>query len=73
MLSENKIFNLGDFATIEIGEYEYLDNDDQVFQMKGKINILESKKFNRFYLITTKLEFLKKIYILLIVIMQRQK
>ena len=48
ILSENKIFNLGDFATIEIGEYEYLDNDDQVFQMKGKINILESKKFNRF-------------------------
>ena len=46
-LSQNK-FNLSDFATLEIGDYEYTEDSDENLQMKIKINILNREKFNRF-------------------------
>ena len=46
-VSQN-IFNVDDFATLEVVEYEYLDNIDQTLQMKIKLNIFDIRKFNRF-------------------------
>ena len=46
--NDNELFYLNDFATVEISNYEYLDNVDQILQMKIKINILNKEKFNRF-------------------------
>ena len=43
-----KVFNLKEFANLEISDYEYLDNIDQILQMKIKINIINNEKFNRF-------------------------
>ncbi len=48
ILFKEKKFYLGDFALIEIGEYEYLDNIDQILQMKVKINVIDNERFNRF-------------------------
>ena len=48
ILSKNKIFNLKDYASIEVSDYEYLDDNDQILQMKVKIKIFDSVKFNRF-------------------------
>ena len=48
LYTEKNIFNLGDFATLEISEYDYLKEIDQIVQMKIKINILDYEKFNRF-------------------------
>ncbi len=49
MYLNKKIINLGDFASLEISDYEYLDNIDQILQIKVKINILDKEKFNRFF------------------------
>ena len=46
--SYNEKFNIGDFAVLEIVDYEFLENIDQILQMKIKVNILNSEKFNRF-------------------------
>ena len=46
-----KIYKLKDFATLEIIDFDYLENNNEILQMKLKINILNSEKFNRFYLI----------------------
>ncbi len=46
-LGDNK-FYLGDYASVEISEYEYLDNEDQILQIKAKVNIFNNEKFNRF-------------------------
>ncbi len=43
-----KKFYLNDFAVLEISDYEYLEDIDQILQMKIKINILDQDKFNRF-------------------------
>ena len=43
-----KIFNVDDFAKLEISDYEYLDDVDQTLQLKIKLNILDTEKFNRF-------------------------
>jgi len=43
-----QIFNVGDFAKLEISDYEYLDDVDQTLQVKLKLNILDVEKFNRF-------------------------
>jgi|TARA_B100000929_G_scaffold188174_1_gene148937 hypothetical protein len=43
-----QIFNIDDFATLEVSDYEYLDNIDQTLQMKVKLNIFDTEKFNRF-------------------------
>ena len=46
-VSQN-IFNVGDFAKLEIIDYEYLDDIDQTLEMKIKLNIFDIEKFNRF-------------------------
>ena len=46
-LGEN-LFYLDDYASIKISEYEYLDNEDQILQIKAKVNIFNNEKFNRF-------------------------
>ena len=43
-----KIFNVDDFAILEISDYEYLNDVDQTLQLKIKLNILDTEKFNRF-------------------------
>ena len=48
LFTEDKKFNLDDFASLEISDYEYLENNDQVLQMKIKVNIEDNEKFNRF-------------------------
>ena len=48
LFSEINKFKLGDFATLEISEYDYLKEIDQIVQMKIKINISNYEKFNRF-------------------------
>ncbi len=48
LYDQNKIFNLNNFATLEIEDYEYSENIDQLLKMKVKINILDQNKFNRF-------------------------
>ena len=46
-VSQN-IFNVGDFAKLEIIDYKYLDDIDQTLEMKIKLNIFDIEKFNRF-------------------------
>ncbi len=46
--SVDEQFKLGDFANIQVIEYEYLDNIDLILQMKIKIDIINHEKFNRF-------------------------
>jgi len=46
-VSQN-IFNVGDFAKLEISDYEYLDDIEEILQMKIKLDIFNSEKFNRF-------------------------
>ena len=41
--SYNEKFNIGDFAVLEIVDYEFLENIDQILQMKIKVNILNSE------------------------------
>lgn len=48
LIIKKDIFNLSDFANLEIIDYEYLDNSGQILQMKVKINIRNREKFNRF-------------------------
>ena len=48
LYSQEEMFYLIDFATVEIKDYEYLDDINQVLKMKIKINILNTRKFNRF-------------------------
>ncbi len=48
-VSTNKeFFYIDDFAIIEIKDYLYLENIEQILQMKIKINILDRTKFNKF-------------------------
>ena len=44
---EDKKFYLKDFAILEVDDYEYLRDFDQILQMKIKINIFNNEKFNR--------------------------
>ena len=44
----SETFYLKDFAILEISDYEYLENIDQILQMKIKVNIINNDKFNRF-------------------------
>ncbi len=44
----SETFYLKDFAVVEVSDYEYLENIDQILQMKVKVNILDKNKFNRF-------------------------
>ena len=48
LYSQEEMFYLKDFAIVEIKDYEYLDDINQVLKMKIKINILDTRKFNRF-------------------------
>ncbi len=41
-------FNLGDFARLKIIDYEYLDENDELLQMKIKLIVNNQDKFNRF-------------------------
>ena len=41
-------FDLGEFAKLTISDYEYLENSDQILQMKVKVDINDKEKFNRF-------------------------
>ena len=45
---DKNLFYLSDFATLEIVDYEYLNEIDQILQMKVKINVINEEKFNRF-------------------------
>ncbi len=59
----NQILNLSDFAILTISDFEYLENIDQILQMKIKIDILNTEKFNRFLFNYKKDKILsKKIY-----------
>ena len=42
------IFNLNDFAKLELSDYEYREDSNQILQMKVKTNIKNKEKFNRF-------------------------
>ena len=42
-----KNFYIDDVALIEIVDFEYLDNENQLLEMKIKVNIFDSEKFNR--------------------------
>ena len=48
LFADKKILFLDDFAILEISDYKYLENIDQILQMTIKINILNKEKFNRF-------------------------
>ena len=48
ILTKNFKLNLDDFGSLEILDYEYLTNINQVLQMKVKANVLNKEKFNRF-------------------------
>ncbi len=48
MFLGDNLFYLNDYASVEISEYEYLDNEDQILQIKAKVNIFNNEKFNRF-------------------------
>ena len=48
IILKEKLFFLDNFASIEVVDFEYLDNIDQILQMKIKLNIFDSVKFNRF-------------------------
>ena len=48
ILTKSFKLNLDDFGSLEILDYEYLTNINQVLQMKVKANVLNKEKFNRF-------------------------
>ena len=48
IILKEKLFFLDNFASIEVVDFEYLDNSDQILQMKIKLNIFDNLKFNRF-------------------------
>ncbi len=48
LFPEKKVFQLNNFATLEIVDYEYIENIEQLLQMKIKVQILNKEKFNRF-------------------------
>ena len=48
IILKEKLFFLDNFASIEVLDFEYLDNSDQILQMKIKLNIFDNLKFNRF-------------------------
>ena len=48
LLSDDKILYLNDFAFLEIKNFEYLEDNDQILQMNIKVNIVNKEKFNRF-------------------------
>ncbi len=48
ILTQNFKLNLEDFGSLEIVDYEYLTNINQVLQMKVKANVINKEKFNRF-------------------------
>ena len=43
-----KIFYLSNFAILEVSDYEYLANNDEILQMNAKLIITNKEKFNRF-------------------------
>ena len=43
-----KIFYLSNFAILEVSDYEYLANNDEILQMNAKLKITNKEKFNRF-------------------------
>ncbi len=61
---KNKNFFINNFAEISVNEYEYLDNSEQVIQMKIEVDIKNLEKFNRFIHSYKKNKFLnKKLYL----------
>ncbi len=45
---KNNIFKLNNFANLEIIDHKYLEDNNQILEMKIKLNILDKSKFNRF-------------------------
>ena len=45
---KNNEFYLNNFATLIIKEYKFLEDNEQIVQMKLKLDILDNEKFNRF-------------------------
>ncbi len=48
LFADKKLIYLDNFAILEINDYKYLENADQILQMSIKLNILNKEKFNRF-------------------------
>ena len=46
-ISDND-FNVNDFASLKIIDYEYLENDDQILQIKIKVDVKNLPRLNRF-------------------------
>ena len=46
--SDKKILYLNEFASLEITDFEYLQDNDQILQMNIKVNVFNQEKFNRF-------------------------
>ena len=44
IILKEKLFFLDNFASIEVVDFEYLDNSDQILQMKIKLNIFDNVK-----------------------------
>jgi len=48
LITSNNEFYLNNFATLIINEYKFLEDNEQIVQMKLKLDILDNEKFNRF-------------------------
>ena len=48
LFTKKKIFHLNNFAKLQVIDYQYLTNNDQILEMDIKIDILDKEKFNRF-------------------------
>ena len=46
--SDKKILYLNEFASLEITDFEYLQDNDEILQMNIKVNVFNQEKFNRF-------------------------
>ena len=48
LFTKKKIFHLNNFAKLQVIDYQYLTNNDQILEMDIKIDVLDKEKFNRF-------------------------
>ena len=48
LFADKKILYLNEFANLEITDFDYLQDNDQILQMNIKVNVFNQEKFNRF-------------------------
>jgi len=48
LFADKKILYLNEFASLEVTDFEYLQDNDQILQMNIKVNVFNQEKFNRF-------------------------